>query len=349
MLLYLPVQPIPGQLLHGVRHISVGTGLHNKKKEPYFMKNQYVNRLQEGDRINDYFVAARKDLRSKQDGGKFLGMVLKDKTGDIGGVMWNNAPETAKLFEVGDVVGIRGVVCVYQGRLQVRIEQVFPLNESDYSISDLVNKPENLTDIADKFDQIIRSLGNPFCKALCISFWDDEKFKESFSQAMAGKKWHHEYVGGLVHHCYEMARIAEIMCELYPELDRDVLLAAIFLHDVGKVYEMTHGLAADYTTEGKLLGHLQIGCTMVQRKIDGIPDFPEKLRLELLHCILSHHGELVNGSPVTPRTIEAIVLHHIDNLDAQTAAFSRIIRETREKGQEWSEYLPLIDRVIWTK
>ncbi len=313
------------------------------------MKNQYVNRMQEGDRINDYFVAARKDLRSKQDGGKFLGMVLKDKTGDIGGVMWNNATDTAKLFEVGDVVSVRGTVGTYQGRLQVRIDQVLPLCENDYSLSDLVNKPDNLKETAEAFEALLLSLGNPFCKALCAAFLQDQDFKESFMQAMAGKKWHHEYVGGLLQHCHEMARIAETVCELYPELDRDVLMTAIFLHDAGKVHEMTHGLAAEYTTEGKLLGHLQIGCDMVQRKMDQIPDFPEKLRMELLHCILSHHGELINGSPVTPRTIEAIVLHHIDNLDAQTAAFSRIIRETREKGQEWSDYLPLIDRVIWTK
>ena len=313
------------------------------------MKNQYVNMLQEGDRINDYFVAARKDLRSKQDGGKFLGMVLKDKTGEIGGVMWNNAADTAKLFEVGDVVSARGVVGSYQGRLQVRLEQVVPLRESDYSMSDLINKPENLKEIAAEFETMLNALENPHCKALFDAFWQDAEFRTAFSQAMAGKKWHHEYLGGLLHHCYEMLRIAATMCELYPELNRDLLMTAVFLHDVGKVFEMSHGLAAEYTTEGKLLGHLQIGCDMVQQRIDQIPDFPDKLRLELLHCILSHHGELVNGSPVTPRTIEAIVLHHIDNLDAQTAAFSRIIRETREKGQEWSDYLPLIDRVIWAK
>lgn len=313
------------------------------------MKNQYVNLLQEGDRVNDYFVATRKDLRSKQDGGKFLGMVLKDKTGEIGGILWNNAVDTARTFEAGDVVNVRGVVSLYQGRLQVRIEQVTPLSESDYNLCDLINKLENSQEITTKFESILGTIENRFCKALLESFWNDAEFKERFLQAMAGKKWHHEYAGGLLHHCYEMTRLALTLCELYPDINRDVLLTAIFLHDIGKVYEMSHGLASEYTTEGKLLGHLHIGCDMVQQKMDAMPSFPEKLRLELLHCILSHHGELVNGSPVTPKTIEAIALHHIDNLDAQTAAFSRIIRETREKGMEWSEYLPLIDRVIWAK
>jgi 3'-5' exoribonuclease len=139
------------------------------------------------------------------------------------------------------------------------------------------------------------------------------------------------------------------MCELYPEIDRDMLLTGVFLHDIGKIEEMTHGLAVDYTNAGKLVGHLQIGGDMAQEKIRQIPNFPEKHRLQLLHMILSHHGEYVNGAPVLPKTLEGIVLHHIDNLDAQAAAVSRIVRETRERQQEWSEFLPLINRVIWTK
>ncbi len=313
------------------------------------MKNQYVNTLQEGDHVNDYFVAARKDLRVKQDGGKFLGMVFKDKTGEIGAVMWNKAADTAKLFEVGDVVHVRALVSSYQGRLQLRVEQVLPLKEADYSIDDLVNKPDDAKDVQKAFSTILDSVKDPYCKALIDAFWSDETFQKVFVRATAAKKWHHEYSGGLLYHCYEMACIAEPLCALYPEINRDLLITAILLHDVGKLDEMNHDLAVEYTDAGKLLGHLHIGAEMVQRKIFAIPEFPERLRLELLHCILSHHGELINGSPVVPKTIEAIVLHHIDNLDAQTAAFSRIIRETREKGAEWSEYLPLIDRVVWAK
>jgi 3'-5' exoribonuclease len=146
-----------------------------------------------------------------------------------------------------------------------------------------------------------------------------------------------------------MARLAETMSELYPDLDRDVLLTGVFLHDLGKLSEMSHELFVDYTTEGKLLGHLQIGADMAQEKIRAIPGFPDGLRLQLLHMVLSHHGELQHGSPVLPKTLEAIVLHHIDNLDAQAAAVSRIVRETKEKRLEWSDYIQLIDRVIWTK
>lgn len=313
------------------------------------MKNQFVNKLQEGDYVNDYFVAARKDLRPKQSGGKFLGMVFQDRTGDIGGVLWNNATDVARLFEVGDAVNVRGRVSTYQNRLQIQVDQVLPLRQGDYNVEDLVLSSGNAKDDLGLLRALLEEIQDPWLQKLNQLFFDDKEFLERFAQAAAGKKWHHEYRGGLVRHCYEMARIAMTMCELYPEIDRDMLLTGVFLHDIGKLDEMTHGLAVDYTTVGKLVGHLQIGADIAQEKMRQIPNFPEKHRLQLLHMILSHHGEYVNGAPVLPKTLEAVVLHHIDNLDAQAAAISRVVRETRDRQQEWSDYLPLIERVIWTK
>ena len=313
------------------------------------MKNQFVNALQEGDYVNDYFVATRKDLRPKQSGGKFLGMVFQDRSGDIGGGMWNNAAVVARLFEVGDVVNVRGRVSTYQNRLQIQVEQVLPLREGEFTADDLVSSSGNAKEDWNKLKALLETVQDPWLSKLNALFFADDEFIARFSQAAAGKKWHHEYRGGLVRHVYEMARIALTVCELYPELDRDMLLTGVFLHDIGKIDEMTHGLAVDYTTAGKLIGHLQIGGDILQEKVRQIPNFPEKHRLQLLHMVLSHHGEYQNGAPILPKTLEAIVLHHIDNLDAQTAAITRVVRETRERQQEWSEFLPLIDRVIWTK
>ena len=267
------------------------------------MKRQYVNALQEGDHVNDYFVASRKDLRVKQDGGKFLGMVFKDRTGEIGGVMWNSAADTAKLFEPGDVVTVRGLVSAYQGRLQVRVDTVLPMRPGEFSMEDLVNTPGNIKESLEGLMALLDTVENPFLAKLLAAFRGDAELMGQFASAAAAKKWHHEYAGGLARHCYEMARLAVTLCEIFPELDRDVLLCAIFLHDIGKLDEMSHELFVDYTTPGKLLGHLHIGCEMTQARIAGIEGFPDKLRMQLLHCILSHHGELVNGSPVTPRTL----------------------------------------------
>ncbi|NLN93528.1 MAG: HD domain-containing protein [Candidatus Hydrogenedens sp.] len=311
------------------------------------MKNQYISMLQEGDRINDYFLATRKDLRTKTSGGKFLGSSLKDKTGEIGAVMWSNAVEAAATFNVGDAIHVRGVVGSHQGRLQIRMEQIMPLRPEDYAIEDLLYAPENTEAIREAYSKTLESITNPHCKALVDSFWKDDAFQERFCQAAAGKKWHHEFTGGLLHHCHEMSCLAETMCGILPELNRDLLLTAVFLHDIGKLKEMDHGMAVDYTTEGKLLGHIYLGCEMVQLKISAQPAFPERLKMEVLHCMLAHHGSLENGSPVTPRSLEALVLHHIDNLNAQAAAFARIIRESRSKSQEWSDYIPIIERAIW--
>lgn len=313
------------------------------------MKKQFVNQIQEGDVVNDYFIAVRKDLRTKQDGGLFLGMVFKDKTGDVGGIMWNNAAAAAQRFGAGDVVNVRGKVNLYQNRMQIRVEEVLPLREEEYDIADLVQVSHSAGEDLEKFVAILNTVENPHLKQLVEAFTGDEEFMKQFVNASAAKKWHHEYQGGLVRHCYEMARVAETMCELYSEIDRDLLLLGVLIHDIGKLEELSHDLFSDYTTPGKLLGHLQIGCDMVTARVSAIPDFPEKLRLQLLHFVLSHHGELQYGSPVVPKTLEAIVLHHIDNLDAQAAAYTRIIREAKDRSQEWSDYQPLIERVIWTK
>jgi 3'-5' exoribonuclease len=313
------------------------------------MKRQYVNALEEGDFVNDYFVATRKDLRSKQDGGKFLGMVFKDKTGDIGGILWNSAAEVARVFELGDVVNLKGRVTSYQGRLQVRVEEVLPLKEGEYNVDDLVQAAVDSSQDVAKFKEIMDTVKHPMLKKLVDAFWADADFMKIFGTAAAAKKWHHEYRGGLARHCYEMARMADVMSDLYPNMDRDILLCGVLLHDLGKISEMRHDLFVDYTDAGKLVGHLQIGVDMLHEKCRDIEGFPEGLRLHLVHCILSHHGELKNGSPVLPKTLEAVVLHHIDNLDAQAAAFTRIVKETQERGQDWSDYQPLIERVIWTK
>lgn len=311
------------------------------------MKRQFVAMLQEGDIINDYFVAIRKDLRDQSSGGKFLGMVFKDRTGEIGGVLWTNAAAVSRLFEVGDVVNVRGTVTTYQDRLQVRVDQVLPMCPGEYKYEDLVDVPADSEQKSQQLKGILDTIQNEWLKKLNGLFLDDSAFMSIFTRASAGKKWHHAQPGGLMRHCYEMARLASLMAELFPDLDRDILLTGIFLHDVGKLEEMTHDLCVDYTTAGKLIGHLEIGADMVRQKIAQIDGFPELLRLQVLHCVLSHHGELINGSPIVPKTLEAVVLYHIDNLDAQADAVARVMRETREKRLEWSDFLPLIERQIW--
>ena len=313
------------------------------------MKQQFVGTLQEGDVVNDNFVAVRKDLRDQQRGGKFLGMVFKDKTGEIGGILWNNAEAIARLFEPGDVVNVRGNVATYHERLQIRVDQVSPLLDTDYDPVDYVFTPDDVNEVWTSFCALMSGIQNEYLRRLVDGFIADEEFATRFQRAAAGKKWHHAYRGGLLKHCIEMAQLVNGVCSVYPTLDRDLMLAAAFVHDIGKLEELSDDLFIEYTTVGKLLGHLNLGAVMVEKAIAGVPDFPEDLRLHLLHCVLSHHGTLENGSPVVPKTPEAFAFHQIDNLGAQLDAMLRIAEETKDKRGSWSDYIPLMDRQIWTK
>jgi 3'-5' exoribonuclease len=312
------------------------------------MKHQYVDTLQEGDTVNDYFLAVRKDLRDTQAGKKFLGLVFRDRTGEIGGIHWSNAEAMARGFNLGDVVTVRAKVQTYQDRLQLKVESVLPMMESDYDIEDIVSSGLDVNALRDEYQALLKSVENEWLRKLLDAFWDDEAFLNGFVGAAAGKRWHHSYRGGLLEHCLEMARLVEAICAVYPELNRDIMMAATLLHDAGKLYELSQDLAVDYTDEGKLLGHLVIGSQMIQRKIDAIDGFPENLRLHIQHLIVSHHGLLENGSPVVPKSREALVFHKIDDIGAQMNAWGRINEESRSRNSDWSDYIGLIGQQVWT-
>lgn len=311
------------------------------------MKRQFIADLVDGDTVNDYFIAARKDLRQSQNGNKFLGMVFRDKTGDVGGIHWTNPAGIAGAFEVGDVVNVKGKVQTYQERLQIKVEQVLPLNEGDYDTADLTESHVDAASVAEAYKALLATIKDPHIKQLVDGFVADPKFMGPFAEAAAGKRWHHGYRGGLLEHCYEMARLVDAVCAVYPVLNRDVMLAATLLHDAGKLLELTQDLAVEYTDMGKLLGHIVIGAQMVEDRIRAIPGFPEKLRLHILHLVLSHHGTLENGSPMIPKSREALVFARIDDIGAQMNAWTRVIEETRERRDAWSEFVPLINQQIW--
>lgn len=313
------------------------------------MKRQFVDMLQEGDVVNDYFVAVRKDLRDTQSGNKFLGCVFKDRTGEIGGMVWNNATGMAGQFELGQVVNVKATVTTYRDRLQLRVDQVLPLRDGEYDKADLVQVPDNLREVLDDFWALLDTVQNPWLKQLVQAFQQDGEFVDAFTGAAAGKGWHHAYRGGLAQHCLELARLSDAVCTVYPQLNRDIMLLGVLVHDIGKIEEMSQGLYIDYTTAGKLVGHIAQGVSIVERKIGTIPNFPDDLRLHLLHIVVSHHGEYAHGATVLPKTPEAIAFSKLDDLSAQVDAFTRVIEETHAKGEEWSQFLPLIDRQIHAK
>ncbi len=314
------------------------------------MKYQYVADLHEGDQINDYFLLIRKDLRDQPSGGKFLGFVVQDKTGEIGGILRENPIEVSEKLSVGDVVVIKGTVKLYKEQLQIHATNIIPLTSEHYSIDDLVIPQEPIEKFQKEFWNILDSVSNIWLKKLIEKIRSNPHIIQGFIRAPAAKRWHHNLRGGLLRHTYEMMKIAETVCELYPNVNRDLLITLCFLHDIGKIEELSQSqLFVEYSDSGKLIGHLVQGALLVDKTISEIENFPDDLRLQILHGIISHHGELEKGSPIVPKTLEAIILHHIDFLDSQTNAVSKIERETLIRGEKWSEYLPLLGRQIWTK
>ncbi|MCX8064609.1 MAG: HD domain-containing protein [Candidatus Hydrogenedentes bacterium] len=314
------------------------------------MKHQYIADLHEGDQINEYFLLIKKDLKDNPSGEKFLIFTVQDKTGEMGGILKDNPVDISQKISVGDVVVIKGTVKLFREQLQIHATNITTISCEHYSMDDLVLPQEPIEKFQREFWDILESISNKWLKKLIEKIKADSEIIQRFLRAPAAKKLHHNLRGGLLKHCYEMMKISETICELYPNINRDLLISLCFFHDLGKIEELSVNQAfTDYTHSGKLIGHLVQGVLLIEKKINEIEGFPEDLKLQIIHGILSHHGDPEKGSPVVPKTLEAIVLHHIDFLDSQTNALSKIEKDTLARGEKWSEYLPLLGRQIWTK
>lgn len=307
------------------------------------MSRRCVQQLADGDTLDDVYLVADKQLRANRQGNLFLQLELRDRTGGISARMWNASELQFKSFETGDFVRIKGKVQLYQGSLQVLFTAFEPVPRERVQLNDFL--PQTEKDVGRLYERLRALLRpeRPALKALVECFFMDATLMEAYCQAPAGIRNHHAYLGGLLEHVVTMLEVAERILPIYPDLDRDLLLIGIFLHDVGKVRELSFQHVFGYSDEGQLLGHLNIGVEILQEKIRQVPEltgepFPVELTLRLKHMILSHHGTYEFGSPRLPMTPEAIVLHHIDNLDAKLHTFVREIRDDRQGTSAWTPY-----------
>ncbi|MBD3168063.1 MAG: HD domain-containing protein [candidate division Zixibacteria bacterium] len=310
------------------------------------MKKQLIKDIQAGDAINSQFAIISVTLKSYSKGFK-LDFEFGDNSGTIDGVLWDCAPDEHKKYSPGEIVTVQGVVNVYQNELQLNVSSVESV-EGDYDIKEFLKSSHfNVDKMWEKLQDKIASISNEYLVLLLNSFFSDEAFVEKFILAPGGKKWHHGFLGGLLQHTLYMTQIADFVSGIYPKCDRDLLLTGAILHDIGKVYELDVGGAINYSTRGRLEGHISIGYHEVSAAVSKIEDFPEGLAAEVKHLILSHQGELANGSPVVPMTLEAVILHQVDMLDSQVEAYSNIIDKQAPDGAEWSEYIRLKERFFY--
>jgi 3'-5' exoribonuclease len=310
------------------------------------MTRQSVGKLTNQQEVEEVYLATSKQLRPNRNGNLYLQVQLADRTGNITGMMWNANESTYRSFKDGDFLRISGTAQLYQGAMQMIVnhlenvtDQAAQLDPADF----WPVTPLEIDRLVQRVGQLLRAMENPHLRALAECFLIDEAFMAKMSRAPAAVKNHHAYLGGLLEHVVNMMEVVDRIADRYPALDGDLLMVGVFLHDVGKIDELSYGGSLAYTDEGQLLGHLVQAIKILDDKIQeterlsGEP-FPRELTLRLKHMIVSHHGQLDHGSPKVPMTLEAVALHYLDNLDAKLNLFERQMREDPNVDSPWTTY-----------
>ncbi len=295
--------------------------------------------------VVSYFLVLEKELRQ---GAKdsFLRMKLGDRSGSVSANIWNNAPLFAETFSEGAVVKIRGMVKSYKGQTQLTVTNIREAEPTEYDIADYIaTTQKDISEMGDRFFAFIDSITDEYIKQLLEKIFNEEFFP-LFAKSPAAKSWHHNFVGGLLEHTVAVTTICDFAVTQY-SLDRNILIAGALLHDMGKVYEYNSVTNIEFTDMGRLVGHISIADTIVTQQAATIDAFPETILMKIRHLILSHHGEMEKGAVKLPQTIEAVVLHYADNLDAQTVGVSQLIDAANKTQGDWTEYDRLNNRYFF--
>lgn len=306
------------------------------------MKDIYVNDLngfEESRQFDSFFLVLARQQRMTRQNKPYLSLVLGDKTGQMEARVWEmNDPRIAKEFERGDVVKIRGCVTRFDDRCQIKVDQLRKMQTGEVDKGDLLPcTKEDIGVLWSKLQAVIDSMSNADLQRLLRTVLAEPGIAQAYREAPAARQLHHAWLGGLLEHVVSLLGLSERVAAHYPLLDRDLLLVGVILHDIGKIRELSWAMGFDYTIEGVLLGHIQIGVDMVEKAIASLPGFPERLRTLVLHLILSHHGKLEFGSPKLPMIPEALALNFVDDFDAKMMAVAQEFEKSAREGRAADE------------
>lgn len=290
-----------------------------------------IRDIKPGDRVEGVFILDAVEIKEGPT-GPYLALSLRDRTGQIRAVLWERAQEASASLKGRDFVRVEGVATDFRGAVNVKVSAVEPLSVEDVSLEDLLEVvPEGVETWHCRLIEAISNIKDRHCQDIVDSFIYDETFMEIFLRVPAGVSIHHNYIGGLLEHTTNVMSMAIFASLLYPErLNQDILITGAFLHDVGKCRELGGGIKREYTREGRFIGHISLGVSLIEERLARLPHFPSELAVSLKHMVLSHHGELEFGSPVRPATPEALMLHYLDGLDAKLNHILRIIEKAGE-------------------
>ena len=327
------------------------------------MKDIYVADLagfDDGRLFDSFFLVLAKQQRTTKQNKPYLNLILGDKTGQIEGRVWDPGdPRIAREFERGNLVKVRGCVSRFDDRMQLKVDQLRKALPGEADKMDML--PATTRDVQElwcELEKAVAGLTNPDLKMLLSTLLADAAIAKSYREAPAARQLHHAWLGGLLEHVVSLLGLADRVAAHYPMLDRDLLVSGVILHDIGKIRELEWEMGFDYTVEGVLLGHIQMGVDLVAKTIDSLPGFPDRLRTLVLHMVLSHHGKLEFGSPKLPMIPEALVLNFLDDLDAKMQAaageFEKCAREGRPPdeltGKVWAlDQRQLLNTKAWLK
>ena len=299
----------------------------------------YVNEIKENDNVDSFFLVQEKSSGITKTGNAYLKLKLVDRAGEMEGRIWTSVENLAGAFEKDDFVHVTGKAVSFQEHLQLNINRIERVGEQEILFSDFF--PMAARDIGEMFQslsEVIDQIKNPHLSKLLRLFWQDESFIKLFKLAPASKWLHHNYLGGLLEHTLSLVQLVLTNAAHYDGLNLDLLLTASILHDLGKVEELSYQRSFDYSDEGRLLGHIILGIERVEDKIRQLPDFPKDLSTILKHLLLSHHGQYIWGSPKRPMTLEAVMLHYLDDMDAKMNGIQQFIKKQPPDGSRWTAY-----------
>ncbi len=302
---------------------------------------KYIDSLREGEKVADIYLCKSKSSAVTKNGKPYDSVLLQDKTGTIDAKIWDPNSLGIDDFDALDYVDVVGDVVSFNGVLQLNVKRVRKVDEGEYDPKEyLPVSDRNVDEMYKELLSYVASVKHPYLHQLLECFFvKDEAFVKQFKFHSAAKSVHHSFIGGLLEHTLSVTKLCDFYASRYDVIQRDLLLTAAMFHDIGKVKEISPFPINDYTDDGNLLGHIVIGSEWISDVAKQIPGFPDRVLVQLKHCILAHHGELEYGSPKKPAMVEAIALNLADNTDAKLETMKEIFSGTQSvDGSEWVGY-----------
>jgi 3'-5' exoribonuclease len=311
------------------------------------MKQSFVKDLTPDSPVRSTFLVQSKERKTTSNGAAYLDLSLQDNTGVISAKLWDYSERTTPAFEADDVVQVEGHVESYRGAAQLRIRKITLCAPDEVNLFDYLPRtrrdPEEM--YAALLERVRRMSEGPL-RALLLSILEDAPLAEKFKLAPAAMSYHHAFLGGLLEHVSSLIELADRVVDHYPWLRRDLIVASLVLHDIGKTEELNFTRGFRYSTRGQLIGHITMALEMVQMKIRQIPNFPPQLKDELEHIILSHHGKLEFGSPKEPMFAEALVVNFLDDMDSKLEAVREQYAADQDRPGDWTSRNPALKREL---